>query len=276
MPLLPSQLTLAGSTTAYTILLRFLSGHSPSPTRFSKSIRAISTLHSALLTILAIYALRQQEWRSPGAPPSNLSSSSKTNIAGNGGYPDDSRNPLITARSEFANSITAAEAGYLVFDTFALTMETRLQGGGKALDKTLLTHHIGIGSALLCLHYYIAQGREAGIYVIVLLLLMNSSTPILNLRWHLRNYARERKTAILAADVAFVLSFFMARIWLIWKVLDMYGRYHGWTAWKAYTVGLRMPCRLGTGAIWTANLAWWIILVSKTLGRNKSMSLTGD
>ncbi len=275
MPLLPSQLILAGSPTAYTILFRFFSGRSPSPTRYGKSVKAISTLHSVLLTILALYALRQQEWRSPGVP-SNLSRSSETNIAGNGGYPDDSRNPLITARSEFANSITAAETGYLMFDTFALIKEARLQGGGRALDKTLLTHHLTIGSALLCLHYYIAQGRESGIYVIVLLLLMNSSTPILNLRWYLRNYARGRKTAILAADVAFVFAFFVARIWLIWKVLDMYGQYHGWTAWKAYVVGLRIPCKLGTGAIWTANLAWWIILVSKTMGRNKSVSLTGD
>lgn len=275
MPLLPSQITLASSTAAYTILFRILCGSSPSPTRFCKSVKAISTLHSALLTVLAIYALRQQEWRSLD-PPSNLSSSSNTKIAGNGGYPDDSRNPLITARSEFANSITAAETGYLIFDTIALIMEGRRQGGGRALDKTLLTHHIGIGSALLSLHYYIAQGREAGIYVIVWLLLMNSSTPILNLRWYLRNYARGRKKAILAVDLAFVFGFFMARIWLIWKVLDMYGQYHGWTAWTAYAVGLRVPCKLGTGAIWSANLAWWIMLVSKTLGRNKSMSLTGN
>lgn len=203
-----------------------------------------------------------------------LSHSSKAHIAGAGGYPDDSHNPFITAKSEFANTITAIEAGYLLQDTFVLLLEVRLHGSGRRLDKTLMTHHVGIGTALLVLHYYIARGCEAGIYVIVMFLLMNSSTPILNLRWYLRNFAAQRKLSIFVADAAFIVSFFIARIWLVSKILAVYGTYHGWTAWETFRYGLRTPCKIGTGALWIANLGWWTMLVMNTFSRTKNSNFT--
>ena len=275
MQLRSSQWALLGSLITYPVLIRTLSGSSPSAQRFSNAVKAISTLHSTLLTVLALYALRQKPWR-PLSPPKDLSNALKEDITGNGRYPDDSKNPFITARSEFANSITAIEAGYLVQDIVMLLIEARLHSSRSGrLDKTLLTHHIGIGSALLLLHYYIARGREVGIYVIVMLLLMNSSTPILNLRWYIRTFAPQRRAAILLADWAFVLSFFTARVWLVWKILAVYGAHHGWSAFEAYRTGLRMPCKLGTGALWTANMGWWTILVMNTLGRARSFTLGG-
>lgn len=276
MPLPPSQCALLGSLIAYPVLLRVFTGSSPSPQRFSKAVKAISTIHSSLLTVLALYALRQKPWRS-SLPSKNLSGTSKENIAGSGGYPDDSRNPFITARSEFANSITAIEAGYLIQDIAVLLIEAHLQdGGSNTPDKTLITHHFGIGSALLLLHYYIARGREVGIYVIVMFLLMNSSTPILNLRWYLRTFAPQRRAAVLVADGAFVISFFTARVWLVWKILAVYGAHHGWSAFEAYRRGLRTPCKLGTGALWTANMGWWTILVMNAMGRAKRFTLGGQ
>ncbi|KAI4137034.1 MAG: hypothetical protein L6R39_007503 [Caloplaca ligustica] len=275
MPVSPSQLTLAGSFASYAALLRILSGPSPSAVRFTRSLKAISTLHSSLTTILALIALRYGQWRTTGLPP-ELTVSSKHNISGLGNYPDDSHNPLITARSEFANCITAIEAGYLAQDTIALILEARLHGRTKSLDKTLLTHHAGIGIALFALHYYIAKGREAGIYVIVMFLLMNSSTPILNLRWYLRNFHPGRRRLRLAADLAFAVSFFVARVWLGWKILAEYGSFHGWTAIEAYTHGLRLPCKLGTGALWTANLGWWAMLVANVVSRSSRFALGGE
>ena len=277
MPVLPSQGALISSALGYPVLLRLLSGSKPSPWRFSKSVKAISTLHSTLLTILAISALRQLQWQSSDTP-TELSNPPKARIAGAGGYPDDSHNPFITARSEFANTITAIEAGYLLQDVFVLLHEARLHGGvsPKRLDKTLMTHHVGIGSALLILHYYISRGREAGIYVIVMFLLMNSSTPVLNLRWYLRNFRPERKKSILVADAAFVVSFFVARIWLISKILAVYGTYHEWTAWETFRYGLRTPCKLGTGSLWAANIGWWTVLVMNTISRTKTFSFGGQ
>lgn len=276
MLLRPSQIALLGSLAAYPILIRILCGSAPSPKRFSQAVKGISTLHSTLLTVLALYALRQKPWRS-SSTPSSISNDTNRSIAGRGGYPDDSQNPFITARSEFANSITAIEAGYLLQDVIVLLVEAKLHGaGGPGLDKTLMTHHLGIGSALLVLHYYIARGREVGIYVIVMFLLMNSSTPILNLRWYLRTFASQRKAALLLADGAFVASFFMARVWLVWKILEIYGAHHGWSALEAFTKGLRPPCKFGTGALWMANMGWWTILVMNTMGRAKRWTLGGQ
>ena len=276
MPL-PSQVALAASTTLYSLLLRAICGASPSPQRFSKSLKAVSTIHSTLVTSLAIYVLNQSEWRKPtSSTPSNLTSSSKIKIAGAASYPDDTHNPLISARSEFANAITALEAGYLLQDSLALIVEARVHGGINGLDKTLLTHHVGIGTALLVLQYYIARGREAGIYIIVMFLLMNASTPILNLRWFLRTYARKSRGVRLAADLAFVVAFFIARVWLIWKILKEYGHFHGLGAWRTYWQALRLPCQLGTGALWTANLGWWAVLVVNLVGRSKEFTFGGQ
>ena len=270
----PSQLSLLTSLTAYPLLLRLFSGPNPTHQRLSKSTKAISTIHSLLITLLALHFVSQPQWRSP-SPPSPLSTSSKQNLADHngGGYPDDTLNPTISGRSEYGNAITAIEAGYLVQDTFALLYLARLQGKNnngrwwRVLDKTLVTHHITIGTALLI--YYIARNREAGIYVIVQFLLMNSSTPVLNLRWYLRHFAKQKRKAILLVDAVFVVAFFVARVWLVWKILADYGAFHGWSAWEAYRYGLRVPCKLGTGALLGTNVGWWTVLVTNVLGRTR-------
>jgi len=277
MNLRSSHLTIAASATIYPLLLRLFSGPSPTLPRFSKAIKGTSTIHSTLTTLLALYFLHNQQWRASSPPP--VSTRLQDAIAGKGGYPDDSHNPLISARSDFGNVITALEAGYLLQDTFALLYLARLHDGRqwrKSLDKTLVTHHVTTGTALLVLHYYISRSREAGIVIIVQLLLMNASTPILNIRWYLRNFARERRKSILAADVAFVGAFFVARVWLVGKILRDYGAFHGWSVWEAYRYGLRVPCRLGTGALLAANASWWVQLVVNTVGRSTRFTLGGQ
>lgn len=253
-----SQWTLLASVTSYPALLRILSGSAPSPAQLSKSIKHISTLHSSLVTALAIYVLKDASWRQEHSP-----------------------DPLIAARSEFANAITAIEAGYLLQDSVALIREARLGGAAAGrtsqnLDKTLLTHHVGIGTALLVLHYYIARGKERGIYIIVMFLLMNSSTPLLNLRWYLRNFARDRRKAVYVADVAFVAAFFVARVWLVWRILREYGRYHDWGAWDTFWNGLRIPCQMGTGALFVANLGWWVVMCQNLASRSQRFTFGGQ
>ena len=94
-------------------------------------------------------------------------------------------------------------------DVIVLILEVHFHGGAKRLDKVLMTHYVSIGSALHIRHYYIARGHEAGIYSIMFLL-MNLSTPILDLRWYLQNFRPLVKKSVLVADAAFVFSFFMA------------------------------------------------------------------
>ncbi|KAL9626119.1 MAG: hypothetical protein Q9204_007563, partial [Flavoplaca sp. TL-2023a] len=125
-----------------------------------------------------------------------------------------------------------------------------------------------IALALLVLHSYIHQDRDRGIYIIVQFLLMNSSTPILNLRWWLRTYHPQRKMLCLSSDIAFIMAFYMARVWLVGWILRGYGKPHGYnSAWKVYLEGMRLPCQLGTGALWLANTSWWTLLVMSVIKR---------
>ncbi|KAL8918390.1 MAG: hypothetical protein Q9172_005449 [Xanthocarpia lactea] len=280
MPFLPSQLTLLTSLIAYPTLLRLLCGPAPNNLRFSKAIKTISTLHSSLVTALALYVLSQPQWHTSPPPQQQSPLSPWDSLKpGSGTYPDDSTNPTITGQSELANSITAIECGYLVQDTVAILLQAGLDaraGGGKStrlLDKTLLTHHIGIGTALLVLHYYIAHGRERGIYIILQFLLMNASTPVLNLRWYLRTFKPGWKNVRLLTDVSFVVAFFAARVWLVAKILGDYGAWHGWGAWETYWKGLRVPCKVGTGALWIANVGWWSVLVWNVASRSTKLTL---
>ncbi|KAI4273160.1 MAG: hypothetical protein LQ337_004832 [Flavoplaca oasis] len=274
------------SFTVYGLIHRYAAGPNPSPTRLGAVTKATSTLHSTVTTILAVYFLRQcrARWADVDAVDV-LDSKMKfgTTAAGlqSRRYPDDSANPVLQTRSTMGNAVTAIECGYLLQDTISLLREAYLRHRVaqpssdrsirsvlKYADNTLLFHHISIALALLVLHYYIHDDRERGIYIIVQFLLMNSSTPILNLRWWLRSYHPQRKMLCLSSDIAFIAAFYMARVWLVGWIIRGYGKPHGYnSAWKVYWEAMRLPCRLGTGALWLANTSWWTLLVMSVIKR---------
>jgi hypothetical protein len=271
MDLLPSQTCLLGSASIYPILTYILNKRGPHSEpqlqRYNKVNKGLSTLHSSLITALTLHALRQRGWRDPVS--SNSASKSLVATLRNSENEDDSRNPFITYRSEFANSITAIETGYLIQDTVALLLQHYYLKDPK-LEKVLLLHHIGISSALATLQYYIAHGWEIGIYVIVMFLLMNSSTPLLNLRWYLRKYRSDMKCAIFGVDCAFAAAFFASRVYLVWAILGYYGKHHGKTPLQAYW-RLRVPCKVGTGALWMTMTAWWCELMRSIVTRAQNV-----
>lgn len=301
--ILPSDLALLTSVAAYGVLHRSLTGSDPSLARLSAVIKAKSTLHSVVTTTLALYFLHKcrTQWANNGSLSTDEVSTkrgSRRTEAVFGGrntdlqmYPDDSSNPLLQTRSMLGNAIAALECGYLLQDTTSLLHEARLVAHSvrprsdlatrtilKFADKTLLFHHIGISVALLVLQYYTHYDRDRGIYIIVQFLLMNSSTPILNMRWWLRTYHPHRKTLCLASDLAFVAAFYTARVWLIGWILRGYGRSHGWdTALQVFREGMRVPCQMGTGALWMANTSWWSLLVlSVTKKISRELSLDSE
>ena len=276
----PSDAVLLTSLAAYPLLRRLFAGSRPTPVRLVACNKLTSTIHSTLVTSLALYYLYQcHTQRHAGGGSIDLPKERDGYGQGNSGrkYPDDTRNPVIQSRSVLANTITALECGYLVQDTFSLIAagQARFRTANPFViptfaatlrysDKALLIHHVGIAIALSILQYYIHQGRERGIYIIVQFLLMNSSTPILNLRWWLRKYHANQKVLCLASDLAFVVAFYAARVGLIGWILKDYGKYHGWdNAVVVFRDGLRLPCQLGTGALWAANTSWWAVLVLK-------------
>jgi hypothetical protein len=83
------------------------------------------------------------------------------------------------------NSITALQTGYLVLDAVITMLGARLRtrypgGKGRSLAKVinwrvLGWHQAGLSSMLGVLQWYIARGREKGILVILMLMLMNAS-----------------------------------------------------------------------------------------------------
>lgn len=270
-----THLPLTTSFLTYPLLLRLLTGPSPTATRYTAALKATSTLHSLLITTLSLTFLHKQrsKWPHTSPRPAHLHPDINAQIAPKGAYPDDSHNPTITAQSGFGNAIAGIEAGYLIQDTFALLLKAHIYRNHQhadrrgVLDKMLLAHHTTIASLLLVLQYYITHKREAGIYIIVQLLLMNASTPLMNLRWCLRTFAPGRKRAVLATDVLFAAAFFVARVGLVWIVLRDYGGWHGMGALEAYLKALRVPCQLGTGALLVVNLGWWGMVVRNLVAR---------
>ena len=168
--LAPSQWTLLSSAVLYPLGFYSITPTSASPSRFAKSREAVSVFHCTLMTALALVELRRR-WPDWGQPSSDRR------------HMRDSELPLISTRSEFGNCITAIETAYLAQDSVVLMYAAALQKDArarglplKALNiRPLAWHHAGLLTAFGVLQWYIAQGRERGIGIIVMMILMNAS-----------------------------------------------------------------------------------------------------
>ncbi|KAI9815255.1 MAG: hypothetical protein M1827_002735 [Pycnora praestabilis] len=165
-------------------------------------LRAISTLHSTLVTLLSLYILRKHTARldqSNHNDPRDYGWEGRKPAGGSVMIEEGGGNPLLEARDGWANALTAAELGYLIQDIvmmlfaepcFAASplpsrpveLTPSVSGGAgvgrqgrRRLDKVMLAHHLGIGGALGVLQWYIARGRDRGVVIIVGFLLMNAS-----------------------------------------------------------------------------------------------------
>ncbi|KAI6778125.1 uncharacterized protein J7T54_001929 [Emericellopsis cladophorae] len=220
-----------------------------SATAASGHVRAISASHGILVTILSIIALRQEHWQLPHAdpvPPRDV-------VDGDGNL-DDAANPMIQGRSRLANMITSWEAGYLVYDTWAMAYALPKAVGRSARPSpVMITHHALIGAGLLYLQLYVARGNERGVRVILGLLLMNASNPLLHARWWARKTGIQSKFL----DAAFLVAFAGVRFGSVAWILQQYGAYHRLGLVDAFG-RLRTPCKAGTASLVGLNGAWWI------------------
>ena len=229
--------------------------------------RAISAGHSALVTSLVLFALSRSELGSDTATD-RLRQPKYTSD----GNLDDSENPLIQERSGFANAITAWETGYMLYDTWSMIHSAQsdhsLQGFAKSavgLARTqpgLLAHHVVLSCLFLRLQQYVYMGRERGIRIILVFLLMNASNPVLHGRWWARKQGRSTRDL----DLAFAAAFGISRLGAVAWALQRYGTFHGLGPWEAYRK-LRLPCRVGTGALTGLNAIWWLLILNGTIKR---------
>ncbi len=177
---LPSQLALVGSIVIYPSIFYLLTPRGITPSRFAKNREAISAFHCALMTVLTLVVLqrRQRDWVPPTSDESRGS-----RARGAGGAENETPHSIISARSGFGNTIIALETGYLLQDTIVLMLGARLRsrrtsekGLMKELNlRVLVWHHGGIASALGLFQWYVGQGKEKGVLIILMLMLMNTS-----------------------------------------------------------------------------------------------------
>ena len=267
-----AQWALLGSLTAYPSLYISIIPPNPPFVAMATTREAISIFHCTLQTILSVICLEHN----------SSSLSSTTTSHGNYLTIRDSQTPIIATKSTFANSITAIETGYLLQDSIVLlhAYHQRSKLGHAGLGESqqlkgwnmlhLGLHHAILGSLLLILQYYIIRGRERGILIIVALHLMNVSSVPGTVRWFLRNFHTHRKRLIHSTTVVYLAAFATFRVYLIYWILDVFGKQQGVSAWTAMR-GLRTPCMIGTGTIAVVNSAWLVYGV-----RNFALRILGE
>lgn len=270
----PSQWTFLFSSILYPVAFYLSTPSTATPARFAQSREAISIFHCTLVTILSISCLRRS---SAGALLSACDGSDTHTAKRQSSLPEsDADLPIITFRSGFANSITALETGYLLQDSLILFWADRLHRrargqGCKALKglniRHLAWHHSVLVCALGVLQRYIAQGREKGILIIIMMFLMNASSPIGTVRWYLVNFRPAYRRAIMASTVAYLAMYGICRVYLIHYILGMFGAQQGHSALQAFA-RLRVPCKIGTGTMGAVNMAWLIVGISRFLTRD--------
>lgn len=257
------------SVAVYSLAHSVLSGH-VAPDSRKLLLKAISGAHATGMTCLAIWALNNSPLRLFSDQTRHVEPSYKVD-----GNLDDSHNPIIQEQSNLANAITAWETGYLLYDTWGMLHYSSRGSSTPGFVKSVTTaaraqpfefaHHTGLATALLYLQYYIWKGNERGVWIIVALTLMNASTPLLQMR----ALAKHKGKRFQALDLTFAVAFALSRMGTIMWILQRYGAYHGLDAWAAY-LKLRLPCQAGTGAIFSLNTAWWLLLVRNISRRHYS------
>ena len=269
-----SQWTLLSSAAVYPLVFYISIPDKVTPTQFAQRREAISIFHCSLMTALSIWCLRRNSADALLSPDSGTEPSS-TKFQSS--MPEsDVDLPIITYRSAFASSITALETGYLLQDSalmfWALRLHRRARGRGfktlKGLNiRHLAWHHSFLVCALGVLQWYIAQGKEKGILIIIMMFLMNASSPIGTVRWYLVNFRPGYKRAITTATVAYLAMYGVCRVYLLYYILRSFGAQRGHSAMQAFA-RLRLPCKLGTGAMGAVNSTWLLLGIWRLLTRN--------
>ncbi|KAG9237303.1 TLC domain-containing protein [Amylocarpus encephaloides] len=265
------QMALLSSIITYPLVFLLVTPRHATASRFTKSREAISVLHCTLVTLLSAYELQKQskDWDAIPTSRTNRAASKHDALQTSNG----ASCPLIATRSALGNSIAALEMGYLVQDAVILILAARLRTRerGKGLAKeinwrVLGWHHAGLSTALAMLQWYIARGREKGIMVILMLMLMNASTPIGTLHWYLVNFQPSRGRAIMVANAAYLLMYGVFRVSIVPWILHVFGSQTGYSAMEAF-LKLRMSCLLGTATIGISNSIWFILGIKKFVQR---------
>ena len=265
-----SRIILLTVVTYSAVLRSFLKG-SLARLSLDDATKIVSFSHSLAISIAAVYTLNKRDWKLPDEHEQETIRNER--LIGNRYRLDDSENIIINGRSPLAKDLLAWEAGYLLYDTIALLIQTRqkrnVSGFLRLIGYTfrestdIFVHHILIFSGLASLPVYFFLRRELGTWVLTSFLLMNASTPVLHARtWFRRRYNKRSETL----ELCFILLFAMSRFGLVYWIIDKYAQYHNLNFRTAFK-SLYLICRTVTLALVGFNAIWWLALVRNFLKR---------
>ncbi|KAH7316195.1 hypothetical protein KP509_21G082200 [Ceratopteris richardii] len=186
--------------------------------------RGFSTAHSIMISAAAIYFIFFSDLFKDASP----------------------YGPVVFRSSLLSEIILGISVGYFIADLSMILWFYPTLGG-----KEYIVHH-GLSVVSLTLSIY----GEEGIFYVYMLLLSESTTPFVNLRWYLCTMGLKKSTAYIVNGIFLFLGWMLARILLfvffflhLYKHYDQVQRMH---AALHYCVLLVPPC------LAVLNVAWFL------------------
>ncbi|KAA8645256.1 hypothetical protein EYZ11_007784 [Aspergillus tanneri] len=267
---------LALSATTYPIIFRLMTPTNSTAARFMKSRELISVFHCIITLSATLFELHRQfeKWAPPPRSPLKVlfpwlldrdTSTAKDSVRGLS-YLD-----IVDAMPPFTHTILAFECGYLIQDFALLILGTRRVAGDSRAKSVMARnvnwrvlgwHHLGIACGLGLFHLRALRGQAKASLVMLMMMLMNASTPIGTLHWYLVNFHRSWRSGVCITYGAYLATYAVARVYLLYWILSIYGSWTGQSAIEAFR-HLRWQCQLGTGIMGTTNTFWLLIGLRK-------------
>lgn len=88
------------------------------------------------------------------------------------------------------------------------------------------------------------------------------STPIGTIHWLMAKFRPAWRSAIFLSHGLYLAVYALARVYLLYWILDVFGAWSGQSAMQAL-INLKWQCQLGVGLIGTTNTAWLLMGIRK-------------
>ncbi|KAK9243931.1 hypothetical protein V1506DRAFT_350175 [Lipomyces tetrasporus] len=254
------QAVLAISLALYPLLFYVITPRNATPSLVAKSHEAISAVHSTLVTLLSLFELRRNydDW----APSRPFFSPAV--------HDDDTqrRRDERERSKNYHDALQPRELHYGNRDGILGSRCCDTDSGGAVTESTCWRKGQGPGEGDQLessggASYWAGDrvGNSAAIYC--------PGTPIGTTHWYLVNVQPLRRRAILLANFLYLTVYAVFRVYLVYRILDVFGSWTGHSAIEAFR-RLPLPCRMGTGTIGAANSIWLIMGVRKFMRRYTS------
>ena len=136
---------------------------------------------------------------------------------------------LVATQDQDGNRIVLSESVYMILDTVAEMCQ-------EVPQTNIVWHHIGIGIGTGAYSVAAFLGYDKGVYFVLMMLLMNMSTPFMHARWYF-NRATSRSIPAgcrFAVAGGTIVAYFMCRFYLFYHIFKVFGRRERKSALEAF------------------------------------------